>query len=310
MNNIAASVRQRLYNLALARQDDFQRILTQYALERFLYRLSQSPHESRFILKGALVFLLWMDEPHRHTRDLDLLGSGSPAPEQVAELFKEICALSVEPDGLRFDETTVTAKAIREDNLYGGIRVTLLCLLDKARVPIQIDVGFGDAVTPEPNAIDFPVLLDMPVPRLRAYSHETVIAEKLSAMIELDLANSRMKDFFDIWILGKQFAFDGKQLANAIAATFARRKVEIPTAIPTALTLRFALNPAKQTQWQAFVRQNLSSSWQELSLEEVSVFLADFLIPVLTELKAKHQFQGEWLPGGSWRIREEPLPSD
>ena len=306
MNNPSASIRQRLYNLAMAHKDDFQRVLTQYALERLLYRLSQSPYEDRFILKGALVFLLWLDEPHRRTRDLDLLGSGSPAPERVAELFREICALEVEADGLRFDATTIAARTIREDNIYGGVRVTLICFLDKARIPLQIDVGYGDAVTPEPLRIDFPVLLALPAPRLRAYAQETVIAEKLSAIVSLDLDNSRMKDFFDLWILGKRFAFEGAKLAEAIAATFARRRLDIPTLPPPGLSTAFYLNAAKQTQWRAFIKQSVSPELQALTLEEAAPFVAEFLLPILTALSEKRELRSAWPPGGAWQVQAQP----
>lgn len=300
--NIAASVRQRLYNLAKAQNDDFQRILTQYALERLLYRLGCSPHAGRFILKGALLFLLWTEEPHRRTRDLDLLGAGDPSPERLAALFREICVLEVEDDGLVFDAATVTAKPIREENIYGGVRVTLKATLDKARIPVQVDVGFGDSVTPEPVAIEFPTLLPFPSPQLRAYVRETVIAEKFSAMVTLDLDNSRMKDFFDLWFLAKQFAFDGERLKEAIRATFERRTLSIPQGTPTALTTVFSENAAKQTQWKAFVAHNVSEPFHSLSLREVIAFLADFLLPVLKALQGDSAFPFQWEPAGPWTV--------
>jgi len=185
IKNVAASVRERLLNLAKNRHDDFQRMLTQYALERLLYRLCQSPHENRFTLKGALLFLIWMDEPHRRTKDLDLLGVGDPSPVLMAALFREICALQPVDDGLIFDTNTVNAKLIREDNFYGGVRIRATAHLDKIRIPIQVDVGFGDAVTSAHQRIAFPTLLDFPAPTLFAYSQETVIAEKLSALVAL-----------------------------------------------------------------------------------------------------------------------------
>ncbi len=270
-------MRQRLLNLSTVRQDNFNRLLTQYALERLLYRISRSPHSEHFILKGAMLFLLWMEEPHRHTRDLDLLGTGDPAPERLTALFQEICILEVAEDGMVFDPTTVTAKNIREENMYGGVRVRLTAFLEKARIPLQIDVGYGDAVTPDPEAMTFPTLLDFPPPLLRAYARETVIAEKLSALITLDMDNSRMKDFFDLWILTKQFGFEGEQLGQAVVATFARRSLRLPEGTPTGLSETFWGSPAKQVQWRTFVRQSVSPSLQTLTLEEVIDFIASFL---------------------------------
>ena len=298
--NIAASVRQRLFNLAKSRNDDFQRILTQYALERLLYRLSQSDHANAFVLKGALLFLLWSDEPHRRTRDLDLLGAGDPSPERYAALFRDLCTLAVEEDGLVFNPASVAARPIREENIYGGARVTLTALLENARIPVQVDVGVGDAVTPEPTMVEFPTLLAFAPPRLRAYAPETVIAEKLSALVALDLDNTRLKDFFDLWFLARSFAFDGPQLAHAIAATFARRAQPLPQDTPAGLTSAFSGSPTKQAQWQAFVRQNVSTELQTLTLPEVVAAIAAFLLPLLEALRENEPFTKRWEPGGPW----------
>ena len=299
--NVGASVRQRLLNLAKARQEDFQRILTQYALERLLFRLSQSDHANTFVLKGALLFLVWREEPHRRTRDLDLLGAGDPSPERYVGIFRDLCTLPIEEDGLVFDPTSVLAQHIREENIYGGVRVTLTVRLENARIPVQVDVGFGDAIAPEPTFVEFPTLLSFAPRRLRAYAPETVIAEKLSAMVALDLSNSRLKDFFDLWFLARSFAFDGSELAHAIAATFTRRAQALPPNTPTGLTDAFADNPAKQTQWQAFVRQNVSASFQALPLPEVISAIATFLLPVLEALRMGEVFAKHWEPGGPWK---------
>lgn len=306
VTNLAASVRQRLLNRAKAANEDFQRVLTRYALERLLYRISRSRHADRFILKGALLFLLWVDEPLRRTKDLDLLGTGSPAPEDLAAVFRELCVLEVQEDGLRFDEQSVAARPIREENIYGGVRVTLVAYLDSARIPLQVDVGFGDVVTPAPVPVTFPALLDFPPPELRAYVPETVVAEKLSALIVLDLDNSRMKDFFDLWMLGQRFAFDGERLSEAIAATFAQRGVAVPATAPTGLTERFSTHPARQTQWRAFAKQALSPTLQPLDLEEVVTFAAGFLVPILDSLRDGSWFRATWQPGGPWRTLQEP----
>jgi hypothetical protein len=299
--NLPASVRQRLLTLAKARQEDFQRVLVQYALERLLYRLSQSPYADRFILKGALLFTLWMAEPHRRTRDLDLLGSGDGSPEHLTLLFQELCTLPVEADGLAFDADSVTARPIREENIYGGVRVTLKAFLGAARISLQIDVGFGDAVTPGPAVIRFPTLLDFPAPSLRVYAQETVIAEKLSALVALGMDNSRMKDFFDLWTLAQHFPFEGERLGEAIRATFARREMSLPVGTPVGLSKVFSSHTAKQTQWRAFLQQSVSPSRQALTLDTAIGFVGTFLLPILNTLSTEETWTGVWPPGGPWQ---------
>ena len=243
--NVAASVRQRLYNLAKKRGDDFQILLTRYTIERLLYRLGQSPHRAGFILKGATLFSLWGDEPYRATRDLDLLGIGESDVSRLRDVFRELCRLQVENDGIRFDPDTVDALPIREDADYGGVRVTLVGFLDRARVPVQVDVGFGDALVPLPEDVSFPTILDFPSPKLRAYRRETVVAEKFQAMVMLGTANSRMRDFYDVWQLSLRFGFEGSLLRDAINATFTRRRTQLPAEAPTALTASFYEDPCK-----------------------------------------------------------------
>ncbi|HYN78669.1 MAG TPA: nucleotidyl transferase AbiEii/AbiGii toxin family protein, partial [Lamprocystis sp. (in: g-proteobacteria)] len=253
--DIGASIRARLLNKAKAGGQDFNLVLTRYALERFLYRLGCSSHAGQFILKGALLFDLWFDIPHRPTRDLDLLGFG-PAESRILEVvFRDLCARTSEPDdGIRFLPETVSVVGIRKEANYAGSRITLVGILAGARCPVQIDVGFGDAVTPSPTPVDYPTLLpDLPAPRLRAYPRETVVAEKLEALVGLGIANSRMKDYFDLWILASHADFDGGTLAQAIRATFERRATRIPEGIPFGLTDEFSQEPQKQTQWRAFL---------------------------------------------------------
>ncbi len=305
ISNIAASVRQRLLNLARARQEDFLRILTQYALERLLYRLSLSAYADRFTLKGALLFLLWMEQPHRRTRDLDLLGEGTPTPSELAKIFSELCVLPVENDGLVFLADTIAAKPIREDNLHGGVRIRMSALLGTVRIPLQIDVGFGDVVTPPARQVTFPTLLDFPAPQMFAYAQETTIAEKLSAIVTLDIDNSRMKDFYDLWTLGHSFAYDGSILAEAIAATFGLRNLPEPEENPTGLTDAFAKDPRKQVQWKAFLLQSVRAEKLGLSLADVVSFLSAFLLPVLRAVSTKTAFEGTWLPGGPWQKNGE-----
>ena len=249
-------MRQRLLNLAHARGEPMELLLTRYALERLLHRLSVSPHRERFVLKGAMLLVTWFDEPHRATRDLDLLGFGDATEDSLLRTVREIMAVELD-DGLSFDLKALRTDAIREDIEYGGSRLRITAALAGARIPITVDIGFGDAVEPGVEDIDLPVLLDMPSPRLRAYPPEAVIAEKLHAMVVLGLANSRMKDYYDVWMLTSALKADRLRLRRAIVATFARRRTAIPSLIPDGLSDAFAEDPGKQRQWAAFA-QNLS----------------------------------------------------
>jgi predicted nucleotidyltransferase component of viral defense system len=240
--NIGASVRARLLNVAKQRNQQFQLLLTRFALERLLYRLSLSAHRDRLVLKGAMLVTTWLDNPHRPTRDIDFLGFGDPSPETMLNAFREICAVSIE-DGIEFDVAALRVDQIREELAYGGLRIRTIATVGGARVNVVIDVGFSDAIEPGIEETELPVLLDLPAPRLRAYARETVIAEKFQAMMMLGRANSRMKDYYDIWMLSRTHEFTDDRLARAIAATFARRQTEIPTELPDALTLAFAEDP-------------------------------------------------------------------
>jgi predicted nucleotidyltransferase component of viral defense system len=262
--NIGASVRQRLLNLARAREQPLELLLTRFALERLLHRLSLSPHRERFVLKGAMLLTTWFDEPHRATRDVDLLGFGDAAHEALLATFREIMAIELD-DGVSFDLKRLRIEAIREEVEYGGSRLRTTAALAGARIPITVDVGFGDAVEPGVEDIDLPVLLDMPSPYLRAYPPETVIAEKFHAMVILGRANSRMKDYYDVWMLTNAFEINTERLQRAITATFARRNTEIPKGVPDGLSDAFAADMAKQQQWDAFTR-NLSTPVTRLDL--------------------------------------------
>ncbi len=213
IKNVGASVRARLLSLAQRQGADFQLIVTRYALERFLYRLGVSPYRDRFILKGAMLFAIWLDDPYRPTRDVDFLGFGDNETEAVAEIFRKVCAVEVADDGVVFDVNKLRAESTREDTDYGGIRVQTQATVGGARVPIRIDIGFGDVVTPRPAEIEYPALLDAPPPKLRAYPKETVVAEKFEALVSLGHSNSRMKDFYDLWMLSRYFEFEQKTLA-------------------------------------------------------------------------------------------------
>lgn len=262
--NIGASVRQRLLNHAHARGQPMELLLTRYALERLLHRLSLSPHRERFVLKGAMLLATWFDEPHRATRDVDLLGFGDPAQDALLGTFREVMAIEAD-DGVSFDINGLRIEAIREEIEYGGSRLRTTAALAGARIPITVDIGFGDAVEPGIEDIDLPVLLGMPSPHLRAYPPETVIAEKFHAMVVLGRANSRMKDYYDIWMLTSAFDLVPGRLRRAIAATFARRNTTVPVEVPDGLSDSFASEPNKQRQWEAFAR-NLAGQAPEFSL--------------------------------------------
>jgi predicted nucleotidyltransferase component of viral defense system len=298
--NLSASIRARLLNEAKARHEEFQNFLMQYARERWLYRLSQSAHRERFVLKGAMLFAVWNDQPHRATQDLDLLGFGSSSIPDLEQAFREICATPAPDDGLEMLADSVKGRAIREENIYDGVRLTLTALLGNARIPLQIDVGFGDSLTPEPELIEYPTILSLPAPHLRAYRRETVIAEKFNAMVELELRNTRLKDFYDLWVLAGTCDFDGGTLTEAIKATFARRRTSLPTEPPVALTAAFSEDVTKQNQWRAFVRRSKLQAG-EATLPEVIARLRDFLLLPIEALAAGRNFRLTWKAGGPWK---------
>jgi predicted nucleotidyltransferase component of viral defense system len=281
VRNIGASVRARLLALSRAKGRPLDLLLTRYALERLLYRLSVSPYRDRFVLKGAMLITTWFDDPHRATRDVDLLGYGDPSPEPMLATFREIACIAAD-DGLAFDTEGLRVDLIREDLEYGGLRLRTTAALAGARIGVVIDIGFGDAVEPGIEEIDLPVLLDLPAPHLRAYSRETVIAEKFQAMIAFGRANSRMKDFYDVWVLAKSYEFNGDRLAQAIAATFDRRRTPLPDALPDALTAEFARDEAKRRQWSAFSADLAIATGP---FEDVIEDLATFLMPKVAQAR-------------------------
>lgn len=251
------SVRQRLLNRAHRDGEDFNLILARYVGLRFLHRLARSRYSDEFLLKGATLFLVWSGSAHRPTRDIDLLGFMPPDLHGLARVIREVCAQEVEPDGLLFDPQTVAIEAIREENACGGIRCTVAARLGSARQKLQIDIGHGDAISPEPESVEIPRLLDDEERReIRAYRVETAIAEKFEAMVTLGLANSRMKDFYDIDFLFQRTSVSEIDLALAIARTFARRKIKLPEGTPLALTSEFWSNELAQSRWKAFASKN------------------------------------------------------
>lgn len=299
MVDVAASVRDRLKALTRPGTDEFAAVLVRYGLERLLYRLSRSEWRDRFVLKGAMLFAVWSQSPHRATRDLDLLGYGPPEPARQQEIFRALCELAVEPDGLVFQADSVRARPIRAEDEHQGIRVTLLAMLKRIRIPLQVDVGTGDRVVPPPEDISYPTLLDMPAPKLKAYSRCTVIAEKLEVITELGTANSRMRDYYDIRALARSFEFDGDTLRAALEATFERRRVELLSQVPVGLSDEFAGNREKQEQWQAFLRRSLPAELGA-SLDEVVKEIRVFLEPVLTG----DALGKVWLSGKGWQRKD------
>lgn len=281
--NIAHSVRDRLMKISLERDENYQLILIKYALERFLYRLQNSIYVEKFVLKGAFLFTLWTKEYYRPTRDLDFLARTSNQAEEMSRIFKEICDIEVDPDGLIFDSAFVSIAEIMEGTSYRGLRIKLTAYLDKIRIPLQFDIGFGDAVYPDVETIEYPSLLDYPNPRILAYPLESLISEKVEAMVDLGIQNSRMKDFYDIYSLSKIFDIDTTSLQKAIAITFERRKTKIPEDIPIALTDEFAYDKDKVSQWRQFINKNdLSNAPDDLFI--VIDEIRNFLLPIFNAL--------------------------
>ncbi len=292
--NVGASVRQRLLNKARETGRPFSELLQYFAMERFLYRLSKSEHADKFVLKGALMLTAWNAPLLRPTMDIDLLGRTGNDIEAMEAIVRQICTGRVElDDGLVFDAATVQGERIAEAAEYEGVRIRFRATLDAARIQMQLDVGFGDIVVPAAVATIYPTILDLPAPHLLAYSRETAIAEKFEAMVKLGELNSRMKDFFDIWLLSGSFDFDGLRLREAIETTFKRRGTALPIAEPIALTPEFSSNSQKQTQWAGFIRR---MKLREVpSLPEIVGGLRDFLMPPMEAALKGEQFDLGWV---------------
>jgi hypothetical protein len=297
--DVGSSVRDRLLRVARTRGEDYQYLLTRYANERLLFRLASSRHAQRFVLKGAALFTVWTGKPHRATRDLDLLGFGELSPGEAHAIFSEVVTLDVMPDGVWFDPAAIDVGLIREDQAYGGVRVVAPAHIKNAVVRVQVDVGFGDAITPAADLVEFPALLDFPAPKLRAYPRETVVAEKAEAMVQLGMSNSRMKDFFDIDVLSRDFDFDGPLLTRAVRATFERRKTALTASLPVALTPAFAADPTKRTQWAGFIRK--AGIAETRSLEATVEAVRTFIAAPLAAAATGDELPMTWRAGGPWR---------
>jgi predicted nucleotidyltransferase component of viral defense system len=300
LKNVPASIHQRLLNTAKNANRPFNEIVQYYALERWLYRLAQSEYSDRFVLKGALMLLVWKTPVSRPTRDIDFLGRISNDPEAIRKVVARVCDVAVEDDGMVFDTSTITSERIAEDAEYEGVRVRFKAFLGKTTLPMQIDIGFSDVVTPEPVRIDYPTILAQPAPQLDAYNRETAIAEKFQAMVNLGTLNSRMKDFFDVMLLSREHDFSGDQLAEAIEHTFSKRSTDIDSSA-VCFTNEFAEEPTKKAQWSAFLRRSLLKGTDiPNEFGEVVEHVRTFLQPIAVALTAKQAFELQWKAGGPW----------
>jgi len=299
IKNTAASLHQRLINKARDTALPFNEVLQHFAIERFIYRLSKSPHADRFLLKGALMFAAWTGPGSRPTMDIDLLGKIDNSPEVIVAAMRDACETEVESDGIAFHPESVTAARITEGADYEGVRCRVRGVLGKVRISLQIDIGFGDVVVPGPCKVTYPSLLDFPPPELNGYTRESTIAEKLQAMVKLGVLNSRMKDFYDIWFLSRAFDFRGDTLAEAIEKTFENRKTTI-TLNPTVFDLSFRKDAGKKVQWVGFIRKAKLADAPE-SFEDVVAALKAFLDPILTSIVERQRFRGLWTAPGPWR---------
>jgi predicted nucleotidyltransferase component of viral defense system len=298
VTDVGASVRARLSALAREKGVNLELILVRYVHERLLYRLGQSKYRQRFILKGAMLQTIWLADPFRPTRDLDLLGHGDSEPETVREIFREILTIECD-DGVVFDLDDLSVDPIREETEYGGQRVETTAHIAGARLKMRVDLGFGDAVTPDANEIAYPALLDKPTPKVRAYPKETVAAEKLQAIVALGATNGRMKDFYDLWMMSQHFSFEGALLAKAIAATFTRRQTPLPTETPIGLSHGFSTDAAVARRWEFFTTRNVLSE-QPGTLSDVVAALRGFLMPVVRLAAGSAGGASLWPPGGPW----------
>jgi len=294
--NVPASVRQRLLDRSRRDNRPFNELLQYYAMERFLYRLSLSTCGGRFILKGALMLRAWRSPEIRPTMDIDMLGRTSNEEAGIVAQIREIMAIEVNPDGLVFAPESIRTERITEDSDYEGIRVRFLGRLDSAKVSMQIDIGFGDIVYPGPEESELPAILDFPSPRLLCYSRESTIAEKFEAMVKLGVLNSRMKDFYDIWLLSRQFDFDGAKLARAIELTFDRRRTAVPTKVEA---FEESFIGAKQIQWSAFCNR-LRQRHIPTAFHDIVTGVEMFLGPIVSSIVRKTANPGHWPSTGPW----------
>jgi hypothetical protein len=294
------SIRRRLRNELRARGEDVTLGLQRYAVERFLYRLGQSPHRQRFVLKGATLFAIW-GTAYRPTRDIDFTGYGSADQADVLRDVREICETPDAVDQLAFDVENITVEPIRDGSEYDGLRIKIRARLGDSDIPVQIDVGFGNAIVPGPEETEYRTILGDPPPRILAYPRESVVAEKLNAMVTLGERNSRYKDFYDLYSMANSFPFDKDTLVRAVRATFERRATRIDQALPAPLAAPFYASADRITQWRAYVTRN-GLDGAPTDFPQVGEVISRFLQPVWSGLFANAEEQGDWQPGGPWQM--------
>jgi hypothetical protein len=295
--DIGASVRQRLLNQSRAQARPFQELLQYFAMERFLYRLANSSVVDHFVLKGALLLTAWQAPLSRPTMDIDLAGRTSNELDHISEVVRSVCSVRAEPDGIEFDTTSIEVARIKEGAEYEGVRVAFIATLAKARIPMQIDIGFGDVIVPAPTQVEYPTLLDFPAPVLLAYPKETVVAEKLESLTKLGLLNSRMKDYYDLALLSRLYSFDGAVLVEAVRATFRHRDTPIEID-PIGLTQAYYADSARSLQWRAFIRRSRFTEHPK-DLEQLVAEVRRFAVPLLTAASARGSVF-RWDAGGPW----------
>lgn len=299
--DLAASIKARLLNQAKAQGEEFERTLTRFAAERLLFRLGASAARDRCILKGASLLAVWLPDPYRATRDVDVLLSGEADDAAIRSLVEEIIAVECADDGLRYDLSELVVETIRPEEEYAGKRARFRAYLGSARIVVQLDLGLGDVLTAQPEEIVYPTMLGtLPPPRLRAYPRETTVAEKFEAMVKLDTRNSRMKDFHDVWALAVAFGFDGPSLQNAVAACFERRGTPWTNEMPRALTPAFYQTPDLETRWRSYLAAGAVLAAPPAQFEVIGERIIDFLGPVRSSIVAGDSFDSVWLPGGPW----------
>ncbi len=299
LKNIPASVRARLQNKARETNRPFSEILQYYGMERFLYRFSRSKYADTFILKGALMFIVWQIPERRTTLDIDFLARYDNQTTAIEKVIKDVCRVPVIPDGLVFDSETVKGRKIKEDADYEGVRVKFHGFMERSRIPMQIDVGFGDVIYPKPKKIDYPVLLDFPEPHLKGYTIESVVSEKFEAMVKLGLLTSRMKDFYDIWLMMRQFGFNGSKLAEALKKTFKHRKTPLPQGKPLFAEEIYDEKSDRQTLWKAFLKKgDIKNAPEKLSV--LAREIEEFLVKPLDAVHKVKKFNEEWKAAGPW----------
>ncbi len=299
VKNIQASVRAQLQNIAKEANRPFAELLQYYGMERFLYRFSRSKYADKFVLKGALMFTVWQIPQRRTTLDIDFSSTYDNQIETIEKVIRDVCKVSVPPDGLVFDSQTVKGQKIKEDADYEGVRVKFRGFLERSRIPMQIDVGFGDVIYPKPKTINYPVILDFPQPHLKGYPAESVVSEKFEAMVKLGLLNSRMKDFYDIWLMMRQFNFDGLKLVEALKGTFKHRKTPLPEHKPLFAEEIYDERSDRQTLWKALLKKG-DIKYVPEKLRTTATEIEQFLIKPLDAIQRSKEFIKEWISPGPW----------